>query len=41
LHGKIADVWGVASFFLLASESLLKISQSYLQRMATTTMDKV
>jgi hypothetical protein len=41
LHGKIADVWGVASFFLLASESLYKISQSYLQRIATkATMDK-
>lgn len=41
LNARMSDVWGAASFFLLNSEALLAISQSYLARLTKTqTMDK-
>jgi hypothetical protein len=34
-HAKVGDVWGVVSFFLLSSESYLKILSDYSKHLMT------
>jgi hypothetical protein len=35
-HAKVGDVWGVVSFFLLSSESYLKVLSDYSKHLMKT-----